>query len=74
MEDHKWRYLYALLTRGSNLKVTLDSCVKALRELEHRARLCYEEDINLSSDEFLNIMLVDGGFIIELFLKYAVKI
>lgn len=73
MEEHKWRYLYALLNRKPNLEASLDACVEALKGLEHKARLCYEEKINLSSDEFVKMMLVDGGFIIELFLKHAVK-
>ncbi|XVF66115.1 hypothetical protein PTKIN_Ptkin10aG0008600 [Pterospermum kingtungense] len=75
MEEHKWRYLYSLLNRKPHLEVTLDKCVKTLRELEHKARLCYEnhEQIKLSSNQFVEIMLADAGFLIELFLKYAVK-
>ncbi|KAM7279160.1 hypothetical protein ACFE04_006294 [Oxalis oulophora] len=73
MEDKKWRYLYALLGRGPDLETSLGNCVKALRDLEHRARLCYEEEIGILTDQFLQIMLVDGCFIIELFLKYVVK-
>ncbi|XWS08495.1 hypothetical protein CRYUN_Cryun40dG0007300 [Craigia yunnanensis] len=75
MEVHKWRYLYSLLNRKPHLEATLDKCVKTLRELEHKARLCYEdhEQIKLSSNEFVELMLVDSGFLIELFLKYAIK-
>ncbi|XWS14190.1 hypothetical protein CRYUN_Cryun36dG0102200 [Craigia yunnanensis] len=75
MEEHKWRYLYSLLNRKPHLEATLDKCVKTLRELEHKARLCYEdhEQIKLSSNEFVELMLVDSCFLIELFLKYAIK-
>ncbi|XP_007035784.2 PREDICTED: UPF0481 protein At3g47200 [Theobroma cacao] len=75
MEEHKWRYLYSLLNRKPHLEPTLDKCVKTLRELEHKARLFYEdhEQIKLSSNEFVELMLVDAGFLIELFLKYAIK-
>ncbi|XVE65517.1 hypothetical protein DITRI_Ditri08aG0006000 [Diplodiscus trichospermus] len=75
MEDHKWRYLYSLLNRKPHLEVTLDNCVKELRELEHKARLCYEghEQIKISSNEFVELMLVDGGFLIELFLRHSIK-
>lgn len=75
MEEHKWRYLYSLLNRKPHLEATLDKCVKTLRELEHKAMLCYEdhEQIKLSSNQFVEIMLVDAGFLIELFLKYAIK-
>ncbi|KAE8670376.1 Aldehyde dehydrogenase 22A1 [Hibiscus syriacus] len=75
MEEHKWRYLYSLLNRKPRLEATLDKCVKTLRELEHKARLCYEchEKIDVSSDRFVETMLADAGFLIELFLKYVVK-
>ncbi|KAE8658764.1 Aldehyde dehydrogenase 22A1 [Hibiscus syriacus] len=75
MEEHKWRYLYSLLNRRPHLEATLDKCVKTLRELEHKARLCYEchEKIEVSTDRFDKIMLADAGFLIELFLKYVVK-
>ncbi|KAL4295948.1 hypothetical protein GQ457_12G005110 [Hibiscus cannabinus] len=75
MEEHKWRYLYSLLNRKPRLEATLDKCVKTLRELEHKARLCYEghEKIEVSSDRFVQIMLADAGFLIELFLKFVVK-
>ncbi|KAM0962580.1 hypothetical protein ACFX13_022104 [Malus domestica] len=72
-EDDKWRYSYALLNRKPNLEASLSICVKALRELEHKARRCYEGEIDLPSDEFVQLLLVDGCFIIELFLKYAYK-
>lgn len=69
MDDHKWRYLFTLLNRNPDIGLTLDKCVKSLRELEHRARRSYEGDINLSSNEFIEMMLVDGCFILELFIK-----
>ncbi|TXG71594.1 hypothetical protein EZV62_000173 [Acer yangbiense] len=76
MEDQKWRYLYALLNRKPNqLEKNLNTCVEALKELESRARLFYkpEQYHCSSSDEFVKMMLVDGGFIVELFLKSAIK-
>ncbi|KAI9194974.1 hypothetical protein LWI28_010522 [Acer negundo] len=76
MEDQKWRYLYALLNRKpSQLEKNLNTCVEALKELESRARLFYkpEQYHCLPSDEFVKMMLVDGGFIVELFLKSAIK-
>ncbi|PQQ20372.1 UPF0481 protein [Prunus yedoensis var. nudiflora] len=73
-QDDKWRYCYALLNRKPNLEATLSICVKALRELEHKARRCYEGEIDISSsDDFVQLLLIDGCFIIELFLKYAYK-
>ncbi|KAJ4839549.1 hypothetical protein Tsubulata_042785 [Turnera subulata] len=73
MEDQKWRYMHALLNRKPNLEACLNECVIALKEVEHRARSCYEDEISVTSNDFLQMMLVDGCFIIELFLKYSIK-
>ncbi|KAJ8766485.1 hypothetical protein K2173_022544 [Erythroxylum novogranatense] len=73
MEEHKWRYVYALLSRRPNLETVLDDCVAALKQLEGRAVSCYSEKTNFTSDEFLKIMLIDGCFLIELFMKYSMK-
>ncbi|XP_044500821.1 UPF0481 protein At3g47200-like [Mangifera indica] len=74
MENHKLRYLYSLLNRSPNEEAGLDSCVQALKELEAKARSYYAEDLNhIISDDFVKLMLIDGGFIIELFLKCSVK-
>ncbi|CAM8937173.1 unnamed protein product [Rhodiola kirilowii] len=76
LEEHKWKYSFALLSRKPNLEARLDKCVKGLRELEHRARLCYAEadGLHLTSEKFVEMMLIDGCFIIELFIRYGVKI
>ncbi|KDP27924.1 hypothetical protein JCGZ_19004 [Jatropha curcas] len=75
MEDQKWHYVHTLLNRKPNLEASIDDCVTALREVEHRARACYHGGIggDCSSDQFLQMMFVDGCFIIELFLKYSIK-
>ncbi|XP_028104882.1 UPF0481 protein At3g47200-like [Camellia sinensis] len=44
----------------------------AIRELEHRARKCYAEEttilgLGVDSDQFVEMMFLDGFFIIELF-------
>lgn len=72
-EDLKLHYLYTLLSRQPNLEATLHKCVTALRDIEQTARHCYEETLNINSNKFVEIMLLDGCFIIELFLKYAFK-
>ncbi|CAJ1940858.1 unnamed protein product [Sphenostylis stenocarpa] len=74
MEDRKWHYLFTLLNRQSNqLETSLHECVNALSDLEKPARNFYAEELNLRSNQFMEIMLVDGCFIIELLLKYALK-
>lgn len=75
MEVQKWRYLHALLNRKPNLEASLGKCVKELRECERKARNCYaeKESIKMNLDEFVTMMLVDGCFIIELFLKFSFR-
>lgn len=73
MEEHKWKYSFALLTRKPNLEARLEKCIKGLRELEHRASVCYADKLNLTSEEFVEIMLIDGCFIIELLIRYSTE-
>lgn len=74
MEKHKWHYLYTLLSRRPNLEATLNKCVEALRQTEQAARHCYGAPLSdLTGDKFVEMMLLDGCFIIELFFKYAFK-
>ncbi|XP_059446781.1 UPF0481 protein At3g47200-like [Corylus avellana] len=68
MEEHKLRYLHLLLRRINENSV--EAYISAMRELEGRARRCYAEPISLTTDEFVEMMLLDGCFIIELFRKF----
>ncbi|KAL6993794.1 hypothetical protein U1Q18_011909 [Sarracenia purpurea var. burkii] len=38
-----------------------------MKELEEKARSCYEGEITLTSDEFVEMMVLDGCFALELF-------
>lgn len=68
MEVHKQRYLVDFLKRRPDLN--LKDYVRTLRESEERARNCYAETVNYTSDAFIRMMLLDGCFIVELSLKY----
>ncbi|KAH7851908.1 hypothetical protein Vadar_018223 [Vaccinium darrowii] len=64
MERHKWRALHHILKRTrQDIKLYLDS----IKEVEEKAAACYEGQIGLSSDEFVEMMVLDGCFILELF-------
>ncbi|KAL4019901.1 UPF0481 protein [Cucumis melo var. makuwa] len=64
MERHKWRSLYHILERSKHdIKLYLD----AMKELEERARNCYEGPFSFSSNEFVEMMVLDGCFVLELF-------
>ncbi|XVE76017.1 hypothetical protein DITRI_Ditri12bG0139000 [Diplodiscus trichospermus] len=69
IEEHKWRYLGLLLKRMQEKGLGLEDFFKAIQPLELKARECYSETIELGSDEFLEMMVLDGCFIIELFRK-----
>ncbi|KAK1436344.1 hypothetical protein QVD17_02123 [Tagetes erecta] len=69
MEERKWQYISTLLLRATNADTRIAKCVEMLKMLEDRTRKCYGEPIDLKSDEFVEMMLVDGCFIIELFYK-----
>ncbi|XP_059640859.1 putative UPF0481 protein At3g02645 isoform X3 [Cornus florida] len=62
MEEHKLRYLQSFLNRTG---ISLNNCIRVVKEWEERARSYYEEMIRLSSDEFAKMTLLDGCFIIE---------
>ena len=47
----------------------MEYLVGTIREMEESIRGCYEETINLNSDRFVKMILVDATFILELFFK-----
>ncbi|KAK0604825.1 hypothetical protein LWI29_019824 [Acer saccharum] len=64
MDCHKLWFLHVVLKRtNQDIKVYTDS----MRELEKKARACYEGPIGLSSNEFVEMMILDGCFVLELF-------
>ncbi|KAB2631597.1 hypothetical protein D8674_009116 [Pyrus ussuriensis x Pyrus communis] len=74
IEEHKWKYLGSLLARTEPKGLTLEDYLKALEPLEQKARECYSESINLSTDEFLEMLVLDSCFIIELFRKFGLLV
>ncbi|XP_010558850.1 PREDICTED: UPF0481 protein At3g47200 [Tarenaya hassleriana] len=64
MDRHKWRAVQRILKRtNQDIKMYID----AMKELEERARACYEGSIGMSSNEFVEMLLLDGCFVLELF-------
>ncbi|KAM7255917.1 hypothetical protein ACFE04_011658 [Oxalis oulophora] len=70
MEVHKKIYLNELLDR---MGVDIITLIDALKGLEKIARKSYAEHVSLDSDYFVEMMLLDGCFIIELLLKNCIK-
>ncbi|XP_047340845.1 UPF0481 protein At3g47200-like [Impatiens glandulifera] len=69
MEEQKIRYLQNILQRTGSQSV--DCLVRAVMPHEETVRKCYAESISyLSSDELVQILVLDGCFIIEVFIRF----
>ncbi|KAI7998188.1 UPF0481 protein [Camellia lanceoleosa] len=72
IEEHKWRYMLHLLHRTSQAGITtLHECASAVLGLEQKARGCYSEYISYDKHKLVEILLFDGFFILELFMRYS---
>ncbi|KAJ3683588.1 hypothetical protein LUZ60_013815 [Juncus effusus] len=65
MEDTKWAFLDALSDDE------IGDCFQRIKNLEELARGCYQSKIELSSDEFVQILFVDSMFILLLLIDDA---
>ncbi|GMP84591.1 hypothetical protein CsSME_00038059 [Camellia sinensis var. sinensis] len=65
-ESYKCQYLCSLLSRTEAMGVDLRQLMKAMKGLESEARSCYSEPIPMSSKDFIDMMVLDGCFIVEL--------
>ncbi|PRQ53168.1 hypothetical protein RchiOBHm_Chr2g0163511 [Rosa chinensis] len=69
MEGIKLWYLRSLLHRTPTPETSLEHLVKNIRAVEQLCSDCYDDESNLSSDQFVEVMVVDGCFIVEFMLK-----
>lgn len=70
-EDHKYDFLSRFLSRTENLGRDSVFYVRKLMELKESTKRCYSEKIVLpSDDELVNMMLLDGCFMVQLFREY----
>ena len=68
MEEHKERFFRSFVQRS---KIKLEYVVGTIREMEESIRGCYAETIDLDSDRFVKMILVDACFILELFFQFS---
>ncbi|KAM1357641.1 hypothetical protein ACFX1Q_044708 [Malus domestica] len=66
MENVKRWYLQRLLLHAS---MTLPDLIEGVVDLDKRVRDCYAEPLDLNKKEFVEMMVLDGCFLIELFRK-----
>ena len=70
MEEHELRFLFGSMHYESKEEWEhwLQRLAEAMKRLEGRARGCYSEAFkDISSDDFVRMMVIDGWFILELF-------
>lgn len=67
----KTKYLRGLISRSTSPEIRFRDFINSIEAVEKEARECYAEPIQFSKYEFVNILVIDGCFIIELFRKYA---
>ncbi|KAH7661349.1 hypothetical protein IHE45_15G056700 [Dioscorea alata] len=76
MQDHKWHCAWCLLSRCTKSEPNefnhlLSKCLKILKLKDDFVRGCYSEDLRcLKDDDLALIMLLDGCFIIHVFLNF----
>ncbi|XP_010426555.1 PREDICTED: UPF0481 protein At3g47200 [Camelina sativa] len=64
MDRHKWRAINMVMKRTAQ---GIEMYIDAMKDLEERARACYEGPIGLSSNKFSEMLVLDGCFVLELF-------
>lgn len=70
MEEHKKRYLQELLQRRGESSV--ERYIEAMRGVEGKAREFYDQsEVSLGQDEFVEMLLLDGCFIVEFIRKHT---
>ena len=67
-KNHKVRYFKSLMHRAKP-EIHLKTLVSSIKLMEGSIRRCYSETIQLSSNDFVKMILVDAGFILELFFR-----
>ncbi|OMO58371.1 hypothetical protein CCACVL1_25467 [Corchorus capsularis] len=63
IQEHKWRFLRNIHVRG----VRLNDLYRAINSKEEEIRECYSATIEHGSNDLVEMMVLDGCFIIELF-------
>ncbi|KAK6944007.1 Protein of unknown function DUF247, plant [Dillenia turbinata] len=66
-ESYKLSFLDSLLQRVERKGNALEHFFRAMQDAEEKARNCYSESIPMSSNDFAEMLLLDGCFIVELF-------
>ncbi|GAY34967.1 hypothetical protein CUMW_284790, partial [Citrus unshiu] len=74
MERHKVLYLKNLLRRSKDPGYLFSCFCHRMGKLEARARCCYAEPIEISGSEFVEMLVLDACFIVELFRRFKLDL
>ncbi|KAF8039430.1 hypothetical protein BT93_B1846 [Corymbia citriodora subsp. variegata] len=69
IQQHKWRFLGDLLFRGERKSVVLKDFFEVVAPMEEDIRKSYSETLEFHGRDLIQMMVLDGCFIIELFCK-----
>ncbi|KAK2641269.1 hypothetical protein Ddye_023032 [Dipteronia dyeriana] len=70
MEEHKLRYLQHFLRRTN---VSLNDLLILAKNMEQKLRGCYAETIQLGSEDFVEMILLDVVFLLEILLRWSLS-
>ncbi|CAL9247321.1 unnamed protein product [Arabidopsis halleri] len=68
IQQHKFRFLHLFLDKAKKNGVDELALLKAVMDLEEEIRKSYSEDLGESSEKLVYMMILDGCFILMLFL------
>ncbi|KAI6704803.1 hypothetical protein NL676_007765 [Syzygium grande] len=66
MEELKLKFFHRVFKSKQKHEVEVERVISAMEELEPKARSCYADDVKLSRDEFVEMMIIDGCFVLRL--------
>ncbi|KAF8039429.1 hypothetical protein BT93_B1845 [Corymbia citriodora subsp. variegata] len=67
IQEHKPRFLHDLLVRAESKRVVLKDFFEAVAPMEEKIRKSYSETLEFDGRDLIQMMVLDGCFIIELF-------
>lgn len=68
MEKYKWRFLEVILS--FRREIQWERYIEAIEEEEAKIRTCYTDDFDIDSEEFVEMMLIDGCFLVGYLLQF----
>ncbi|KAG7556100.1 hypothetical protein ISN44_As11g021680 [Arabidopsis suecica] len=74
IEEHKKRYLEIFVSKTKDKGVTLSHLVDAVSGLEQKIRDAYSENLDFNQQKLIKVMILDGCFILMLFLVVSREI